>query len=127
MREKPNKSPYLHWCQSGLFAEGGPQHPSLAPYACPAPEPGTGAHRFVFLLQVEGALQPQEDLLTLLHLIRYREPLPYEVGHTPGVQLPGESLKREKFPIEEFVRNNKLTLASLAIAARASGQVERRR
>lgn len=52
---------------------------------------------------------------------RYREPLPHEACHHSGVELPGGTLKREKFPIEEFVRNSKLDLVSLSPAHQRSG------
>lgn len=49
-------------------------------------------------------------MLILFTSHSYKEPLPYEACHHSGVEFPGGTLKREKFPIEEFVRNNKLDL-----------------
>ncbi|GAA5887746.1 hypothetical protein JCM6882_001517, partial [Rhodosporidiobolus microsporus] len=86
-RGDPKWAPFRHWLVTGLNPgtptrlEGGEE---LTPYMGPAPPPGTGPHRYAFLL--------------------YRQP----AGSTP--KFFGDKEDRKQYDIKKFVEENKLTL-----------------
>lgn len=84
-RESPELSPYLHFLAVNSFEMVIGTSDKVATYQSPLPPPGTGYHRYVWLLYKQnGRIEPET-----LDWLKY---------------------DRSNFPLEDFIANNNLTV-----------------